>query len=281
MQSEIVRYAVLGSGSEGNAYIIENNKAALLIDNGYCLRELLERVNKAGFEAAKLKYIFLTHDHGDHSGGVVELAQHLGLTVIMHRKATIKAAAGGLSYCHRWSIDDGKHYSDEETELSFIPFATSHDSPNSVGYFIEVSGCRFLLVTDTGKLTPPMYDYAESAGVIFLESNYSPVMLEKGRYPAFLKARIAGARGHLSNYDAAGFVARLTNSRQKRIFLCHLSQNNNSVEQLTEEFASVYPLTPNITVCPRNQLMAGEVFKTGAENSWQMAVTTAKQLHSA
>ncbi|MCL2520859.1 MAG: MBL fold metallo-hydrolase [Spirochaetaceae bacterium] len=258
MQNEEVRYAVLGSGSEGNAYIIENSRAAILIDNGYRLNELYRRLNQAGFEISKLKYIFLTHDHSDHSSGVAELALHLNIPVVMHHKAVIKASAGyGFE---RWNIKAGKFYSNDYYDLNFTAFDTSHDSPFSLGYFIELSGRRFLLITDTGRLTPCMYDYAESADVLFLESNYSPVMLQQGKYPAFLKARIAGARGHLSNYDAANFIIRLSNNQFKRIFLCHLSQNNNSIETLKEEFGAICPLEPHITICPRNQLMAGEFY---------------------
>jgi phosphoribosyl 1,2-cyclic phosphodiesterase len=247
-----LRYGVLGSGSSANAYFIESKQGAVLVDNGFTPNELLERCQLANFNIYKLRYLFLTHDHSDHSKGVATLANQLNIPVIMHRKAQIKNAQSSFK---RWNIESNRCYSDYNFELSFTAFSTSHDSPYSHGYFIELQGFRFTFITDTGVVFSSMHELADVSDVLFLESNYSPTMLANGGYPAFLKERVGGKRGHLSNFDAANFVRSLSYKAHRRIYLCHLSQNNNSVEQLKSEFEQIMPLNSSIVICPRDTLM--------------------------
>jgi phosphoribosyl 1,2-cyclic phosphodiesterase len=275
MESRAVRYAVLGSGSSANSYIIENSSGSVLVDQGFTLPELLYRAEKAAFNIYKLKYIFLTHDHSDHSRGVASLAAYLNIPVIMHKKAVIRAA-GAAGY-KRWNIEGYKYYSDEELSLNFTAFPTSHDAPFSMGFFIEMSGFRFTFITDTGSITPLMREFADTTHVLFLESNYSPDMLQNGPYPPFLKARVSGERGHLSNYAAAGFLQSLNTNRRRRVFLCHLSENNNSPEQLRAEFSGIMPLTAAITVCPRSELMPSEELHIAAAEPFYFHCTSNRE----
>ncbi len=251
-EKELLRFGVLGSGSSANAYVFEYGDFSILIDNGFSRSEFLRRMKSLGFQSRKLAFIFLTHIHSDHFKGVEQLSRDLGIPVVTHGDMPVEQylKKEGL---HRLDITPGKEYS--FGNLLFRAFETSHDAPCSVGFHFSLGSTVFTLITDTGCITPQMEDLAASSDYLFLESNYSPELLHKGPYPQFLKKRILSPQGHLSNLDAAAFMSRLDSrdeKRLKKIFLCHLSEKNNTVEKVRDEVGKIYGGSIPYTVCSRN-----------------------------
>jgi phosphoribosyl 1,2-cyclic phosphodiesterase len=245
-----VRYAVLGSGSSGNAYLFESEHQLILVDAGYKLTTMLERIQSKGFTLTKPLLIFCTHGHKDHSAGVEELA--------LHTKALVVASAGVLAEVNRsgrlqtWSVQANGYYM--LMDGSFLTFATSHDAKESLSFQLEIHGIRFTIISDTGTILAPMYRLAFYSDVLFLESNYSEEMLANGSYPPFLKRRISGIKGHLSNVQAGRFLEKIIRTPHlKQLFLCHISDENNSCALVQEEVLDAYAIPWSSHICPKGQ----------------------------
>jgi phosphoribosyl 1,2-cyclic phosphodiesterase len=252
----VLRFAVLGSGSSANGYIFEYGSFSFLVDNGYSLTEFRRRMKLVDFNEKNLAFIFLTHLHSDHFKGVETLSRTLNIPVVTHESMPVEdnLKQPGI---HRLDIQSGKPY--QFDNLHFQAFDTSHDAPHSLGFHFTLGDSSFTLITDTGCISEEMENLALKSDYLFLESNYSPDMLHRGPYPNFLKKRILSDLGHLSNLDAAAFMSRLADREQsslKKIFLCHLSQKNNTVEKVREEVERIYSGRIPYTICPRNDSLS-------------------------
>jgi len=257
------RFAVLGSGSAANGFIFEHGDFSFLIDNGYSLPEFKRRMGRLDFSLDKLEFIFLTHSHSDHFKGVEALAAHLDIPVVTHGAMPLEhlCRKPGL---RRLDIFPERDYS--FGPMRFRCFQSSHDAPHAVGYHFQLGELIFTLITDTGLISDEMADLAAVSDYLFLESNYSPELLHQGSYPEFLKKRILSDRGHLSNLDAAAFMSRLVqreNLRIKKIFLCHLSENNNTVDKVKEEIGRMYDGAIPYGICPRNDCLSQDSLVSG------------------
>ena len=186
----------------------------------------------------------------------------LTLTLLTAVLLTKKKGFGGLTgfvkngFYRRVDITPGLTYNLDD--FSFTVFPTFHDAPNSVGYSFSHEKDQFTIITDTGKTSPQMRNLAEKSNVIFLESNYCPDMLRKGPYPPFLQERILSDHGHLSNYDALDFVKKLSGDIERKIYLCHISDKNNSPERVKEVFDTGLPENVKYYVCRRGVPVMGE-----------------------
>ena len=226
----MVRFVSLSSGSNGNCYYIGNERCAFLIDAGIGPRTIKKRLASHDLSLGSVRFVLVTHEHIDHIKSVGMLAEKMKLPVYATRKLHSVLAyhfctRGRLSGCIRhtalgeWS---------EVDDIKFTPFAVPHDAAETVGYHIEIDGVRFTFATDVGDITPELVKYASLANVLILESNYDEQMLANGSYTAHLKARISSGNGHLSNSKAAGLVRQVYSRQMKALFLCHLSENNNT-----------------------------------------------------
>ena len=262
----IPRFAILGSGSSANGYIFEYGSFSFLVDNGYSLTEFRRRMKLLGFNEKNLAFIFLTHLHSDHFKGVETLSRTLDIPVVTHESMPVEdnLKEQGL---HRLDIQTGRPY--EFDPLHFQAFDTSHDAPHSLGFHFILGGTSFTLITDTGCISEEMEAFALKSDYLFLESNYSPDLLHRGPYPGFLKKRILSDQGHLSNLDAAAFMSRLCQHEEtplKKIFLCHLSQKNNTREKVQEEVDRIYSGRIPYTICPRNDSLSYQTLIQPAES---------------
>lgn len=250
----MIRYAILTSGSCGNSYAFYDGNTVVLVDAGLTLTGLKRRLEEAAIPFDSISHVFITHMHPDHSKG---------LGVIRRRmNATLHASRPCMDSDESLFAKLGLKRSDVElfdfmtpvqaASFTFIPFRTSHDSAGSAGYFIKGGDACFFLMTDTGIYSAESLDFAHRSDVVFLESNYDDQLLECGHYPAFLKARIRGKRGHLSNSQARSFVSEI-GPEGRKIFLVHVSDNNNTVEKVS----SLYGGDENITVCERGRMYGG------------------------
>ncbi len=250
----MIRYAVLGSGSNANSYIFEADDFAVVVDNGFSCKAFLERVERAGFRKEHIRYILLTHPHADHLRGVERLSRQLRVPVITHWNLT-EARYVKKGFYKRLEVRPNRRH--RFGELQVLPFHTSHDAPCSLSYHFALGGRTFTVITDTGQLSRQMVRLAGEAEVLFLEANHSVRMLKEGFYPEELKRRILSPLGHLSNLDAARLLDALPRTRLREVYLCHLSANNNSPAVLEAELAGALRRPAPVHICPRGALCRG------------------------
>ena len=250
----MVRYSILGSGSCGNGYIFSFDGQSLLIDSGYTYRQMLLRMENGGFDSDSILALFLTHLHPDHAHSAGTFARRTGKPVYVSRRCfeygRAEYLALNLPVGSQMTVEAGNAV--QVGPFSVQCFYTSHDSPGSCGYRIEVDGKVFVLVTDTGVYSQEMVDHARSADVLFLESNYDVQMLRTGPYSLSLQRRVAGDRGHLSNDQARSFLLDAGfDASGKVVHLIHVSDNNNCVEAVAESTRGF-----NAHVCARGECYA-------------------------
>ncbi len=254
--NDIIRFAVLGSGSQANAYVITAAGESVLIDNGFSGKELLRRLGDAGIDPRSLKALLVTHDHHDHIRGVETLVNKLKLPVFLPRELANKLPVSSFAADAFYAVS-GEVIRVGSFEI--LPFETYHDSEGSLGYSVASGGKRLTVITDTGRTNEHMAYLAGMSDVLFLESNYCPDMLKNGSYPMFLKQRISSARGHLSNHDACEFLSQLA-VRKRSVYFCHLSAANNSPQKVLEAIAgSTKDALTDYIVCSRGEMYCGQV----------------------
>jgi phosphoribosyl 1,2-cyclic phosphodiesterase len=221
-----LRVVFLGSGSGGNAVAVTDGDTTLLIDCGFSAREVARRMALAGLNAGSVRTILLTHEHGDHLRGVDVFARRHGCAVHATRGTRMAAGLDHLDADVR-TLVPGEPMS--VGSLTVLPFKTSHDAAEPVGFRIETSGGEvFGLATDTGVLTPETLEALAGVDLLGIESNHDLTMLENGPYPSYLKRRIRSAQGHLSNPDAAAALETLLSPRLRHVYALHRSGTNNT-----------------------------------------------------
>ena len=229
----MLKYLSLGSGSSGNCYLLSSDGVTILIDAGIGIRMLKRHLQSFGFEMSDIAGVLVTHDHADHIKSVGKLAAEFAIPVY----ATESVHAGiSRNYCvsPRLSVES-KRYVVKDVSFGIGPFVITafdvpHDSSDCVGYRIEVGGLRFCLLTDVGHVTDRIKEEVGEANYLVLESNHDLEMLMAGPYPAHLKGRISGPTGHLSNSEAGELLAGWSSPKLRRVWLCHLSEENNHPE---------------------------------------------------
>ena len=227
-----LRFASLGSGSSGNSYYVGTLSKGVLVDAGVGVRTLKKRLADVGLTFEHVWALFITHDHIDHVKAVVSLAekQHIPVytTAEVHKGIARNRLLNGQISVPRF-IEKGETVG--VADFKVTAFGVSHDSSDSVGYTITYKGENFTIATDLGYVCENAAQHIRRAHHLVIESNYDTEMLHTGRYPHYLKARIASQTGHLSNEDAAQFVANIYTPQLRHIYLCHLSKENNTPER--------------------------------------------------
>lgn len=217
-----MRIAVLSSGSKGNSSFIESNNQAILIDAGLSAKRLLGRMEEIEADYKNLNGIIVTHDHSDHIKGVGILARKLKIPVYIHEE-NYNVKTDLFSNCEIKFI---KH-DFELAGFRITPIPVSHDGTANYSYNIEAEGKKISHLTDLGKATALVKERTKDCDFFVMESNHDPLMLKEGPYPWYLKQRISGIRGHLSNSDASELLLSSNRGKLKNIILAHLSEENN------------------------------------------------------
>jgi phosphoribosyl 1,2-cyclic phosphodiesterase len=217
-----VRLASLGSGSRGNALVVEAGGTRVLVDCGFGPRQLARRLGRLGLSPEDLTAVLVTHEHADHVAGAARLAARCNLAIYLTHGTLAASRLEGA----RLEVIDG-HRPFAVGELEFHPYPVPHDAREPV-QFVVADGCRRCgLLTDAGFVTPHMRDMLAGCDALVLECNHDAGMLAAGSYPPALKRRIAGREGHLSNEDAAGLLRAIDTRRLQHVVAAHLSQENN------------------------------------------------------
>ncbi len=217
-----MRAVVLGSGSRGNALVVESGSSRILLDAGFSCRQLELRMAAVGIEPTTLGALVLTHEHSDHVKGARVFAKRHGLPVY--------ATAGTLGAVELPTpgrvIRSGERMAVAGFEI--VPFAIPHDAREPVGVVVEdTAGQRLGLAADLGSRTQLAWTRLQELDILVLETNHDLEMLRSGPYPWVLKQRVAGRHGHLSNREAAEGIPELVCDRLRQVALYHLSQTNN------------------------------------------------------
>ncbi len=241
-----MRFCSLGSGSGGNATVVETTSGArtsrVLIDCGFSARELETRLGRAGLCSEDLDAVFITHEHGDHVGCAMTLARRHGLPLWMSRgtwRAIGEPDVAGLLQFAR----DGQPIVVADLELS--PYTVAHDAQEPLQLRVS-DGARHLgVLTDVGSITPHLLANLQGCDALLLECNHDRAMLEQSRYPASLKARIGGRYGHLSNDTAAAILGACLHSGLRHLVAAHLSEQNNRPDLARAALAEACGALPN------------------------------------
>lgn len=229
-----MRFALLGSGSRGNATVVEAGATRILLDCGFGLREAARRLERLGLVPDDLCGIIVTHEHGDHISGAFRLAARHRLTLWMTHGTRAAAGEGGKDAPVEL-IDSHRAFGAGDLEIH--PFPVPHDAREPVQFVFGDGRHRIGVLTDTGCATPHVARMLSGCDALVLECNHDAQMLEAGRYPAPLKRRIAGRLGHLDNAAAAALLATLDTRRLRHVVAAHLSEENNTPDLARQALA--------------------------------------------
>ena len=217
---------VLGSGSRGNATVIDDGSTRVLIDAGFSRRELKRRLALAGVPPESIEAVIVTHEHSDHVCGAARAARRWKWTV--HATPGTVAGAGELIEANVRTFDAGATLAFGTMTVLTIP--TSHDASDPIAVVATntMSGARAAVVLDLGRMTTPLRDAIRDSEILVLESNHDEYLLARGPYPISVQRRIASGTGHLSNRES-GIVARAcAHSGLQHLVLAHLSEQCNT-----------------------------------------------------
>lgn len=240
-----MRFASLGSGSQGNALVVQAGGTCLMIDCGFSVRETVSRLARAGLEPSDLTGIIVTHEHADHGEGVFPLALRFGIPVwLTHGTlAALRETAGGAdAECALELIDSQGSFSVDD--LLVQPFTVPHDAREPVQYVVTDGAARLGVLTDTGCSTAHIVSSLSGCNALVLECNYDLDMLASGPYPPVLKARVASRLGHLDNRTSGEILAELDRSRLKHVIAAHLSRTNNTPQFARAALAAALACEP-------------------------------------
>lgn len=227
----------MGSGSEGNALLVCAGKTQLLLDCGFGLKESVLRLNRLGVMSEQLSGILVTHEHGDHIGGVARLARKYNLPVWLTH-GTLRSQFKALADVARLhEIDSHQEFSIGDVQIQ--PYPVPHDATEPVQFVFGDGAVRLGVLTDTGCSTPHIEAMLDGCNALVLECNHDSAMLMNGDYPYSLKLRVGGRFGHLNNKEAAGILARVDTSRLQHLVAAHISSKNNTAELAAGALAEV------------------------------------------
>lgn len=226
------KFFCLGSGSSGNCYYLGTAQYGILIDAGIGIRTITKTLREYGIAIEKILGVLITHDHTDHIKTVGCLGDKYNIPVFateaVHYGIIRSRYVDAKLHTTRRVIEKEVSFSIRDFQIT--PFDVPHDSIENVGYHISFDGQTFVLLTDIGRITDTIKQYASQANHLVIESNYDDEMLQNGRYPAHLKQRISSGMGHLSNRISGEFIAGIYHPEMQNVWLCHLSQDNNHPE---------------------------------------------------
>lgn len=198
-----------------------------MVDCGFARKRVEERLQQSALSPQQIDAVLVTHEHGDHAGGVDRLARGWKVPVYATHGTTRAARWGDIpdlrqiSPCEAFTVGD----------LHIQPYAVPHDAAEPVQFVISHQGQRVGILSDAGHVTPHMQAVLEKCDVLLLEANHCPQMLADGPYPPALRERVGGPWGHLSNPQSAGFLEALPLESTGHIVLTHLSEQNNTPER--------------------------------------------------
>ncbi len=231
---DLVTLRVLASGSSGNALFLKVGDVRLLVDAGISLRQLEGGLASMGESPGDLDALLLTHEHSDHVRGLERLIKRYPDTHVMASRGTYDALEVDWPADMRWTrIEAGQAYPLSDVDLRI--FALVHDAAEPTGFRLDSPSFTLGFATDLGFWTDEVADALADCHALIVESNYDVQMLQDGPYPRFLKRRISGSNGHLSNNQAGALLRRVDHDGLECVVLTHLSEKNNAPDLAVRE----------------------------------------------
>jgi phosphoribosyl 1,2-cyclic phosphodiesterase len=223
----------LNSGSNGNCYYIGTSSEAILVDAGISCRETEKRMQRLGLSMQSVRAIFVSHEHSDHIRGIPVIAKKYQLPVYITNDTLQQ---GGLALAAHLVKSFSAYEPVQIGDFTITPFPKFHDASDPHSFTIDCNGIRIGVFTDIGAPCEHLIRHFKDCHAAFLETNYDETMLEQGRYPYFLKNRIRGGKGHLSNSQALELFTTHRPAFMSHLFLSHLSKDNNCPDMVQELF---------------------------------------------
>ncbi|RBP44011.1 MBL fold metallo-hydrolase [Garciella nitratireducens] len=220
----------IASGSSGNCIYVEELKTKVLIDIGISGKKVTDSLSKIGVDGKEIDGILVTHDHEDHIKGVGILSRKYDIPIYANQGTweVMKDRIGKISSKNIKYFDSRTSFTIKDVYIE--SFSTSHDAKDPVGFSIYGENKKMSIATDLGYINKEIFEKLYGADMLLLEANHDVEMLKAGPYPYYLKRRILGEEGHLSNESAGKALIHLVEKGLKRVLLAHLSQKNNFPE---------------------------------------------------
>ncbi|CAN5678693.1 MBL fold metallo-hydrolase [soil metagenome] len=267
-----ISIASLNSGSNGNCYYVGNDDEAILVDAGISCREIEKRMSQLGLSLNKVKAIFISHEHTDHIKGLPILSKKYQLPVyiteatLFHGRQTIEQQLVFSFQPHQPTVIGN---------LSIVAFPKHHDASDPCSFTISCNHINVGVFTDIGAPCENLVKHFKECHAAFLEANYDDEMLDKGGYPYYLKKRIRGGLGHLSNKQALQLFMEHKPAQMSHLFLSHLSKNNNC-PKLVQELFNTHADGVQMIVASRDEATA--VYRIGSFLPQRQLVSAAAQM---
>lgn len=221
-----MRFASLGSGSRGNATLVEHENTCLMVDCGFSTVEVERRLAKLDYQAENISGVLVTHEHSDHLQGVARVARKYTIPVWM--------TAGTYVSCQHEHFPEINLISSHETfsiqDMQIQPFPVPHDAREPCQFVFDDARHKFAILTDTGSITTHIEEMIDGVDALMLECNHDTEKLKRGSYSRSLKERVSGKYGHMNNQQAAGLLSAIDHSRLQALVAAHISHENNSEE---------------------------------------------------
>lgn len=240
-----MKFASIGSGSEGNGTLICHEDTCLLLDCGFSAKETVRRLKLKGVEPEQLTAILVTHEHGDHIKGVSVLSSKYRIPVFL---------TWGTFCCkplQKRPIEESlvriitPHQSFRVGSVDVQPVPVPHDAREPTQFVFSVGAWRLGVLTDVGSITPHIESVYENCDALLLECNHDLDMLAEGAYPASLKRRVAGDYGHLNNQQAASLLRSVYSQKMRHLVVTHISQKNNALEKVRDALVAAIHCCPD------------------------------------
>ena len=223
-----MRFASLGSGSSGNALLVECGDTRVLVDCGFGVEVIAERLDRVGCAPTDLDAILVTHEHSDHAGGVAGLSDRFDVPVYLSRGTFSALGSEGHTITRRVFMDPYTPFAIGAIEVR--PYTVPHDAREPVQFVLGDGAAKLGVLTDAGHPTRHIVEALSGVDALVLECNYDLDMLRGGPYPRWLKDRIGGPLGHLANFASAEIVRAMDCGNLKHVIAAHLSKQNNTPE---------------------------------------------------
>jgi phosphoribosyl 1,2-cyclic phosphodiesterase len=237
-----VRFASLGSGSKGNATLVEAGDALVLVDCGFSLRETTRRLARLGHSPDQLSAILVTHEHSDHCSGVATLSRKHNIPVYLTHGTAGSGRCDGASELRCFNCEDRFDVAGLVVQAVTVP----HDAVEPCQFRLESGGRSLGILTDLGHITPHVVASYRGCDSLLLEFNHDSQLLQAGSYPPPLKRRVGGDWGHLNNNQAADLLRQLDTAALNNLVVAHISENNNCRERATQALSTVLGSTDNV-----------------------------------
>jgi phosphoribosyl 1,2-cyclic phosphodiesterase len=254
---QMIELCAIASGSNGNCYYVGNEKEGILVDAGISARQIIARMRQKNLDPARVKAIFISHEHADHTNGARVLSKKMNIPVYLTSRTFVAMYPKHKPIAPRF-FEPGR-----EIRIGLFqvhPFLKKHDAAEPCSFRLEYNGFHVGVLTDIGSQNENVVRHLNLCHALFLETNYDEKMLWEGRYPMQLKQRIASDHGHLSNDQAFELLKNFSGKQLQVVFLSHLSAENNSLETAHDRFLE---LKSKYNILLTSRYAAGDVVRFG------------------